>query len=297
MVSLQRTNLERQVREMTHVHSRDELESNIRQLSLYLQSTRAREKTFALSLVKRGTCFVVTANADGSPGMFCPSRFVGYARNSLRGHLGRRKDGRETNDALASLLGSEPTENPALEVHYRNYCRSLGFEHNKSGAFGVQRKFWLLPGIVFLDDIDEAETDIQDLKSRKDLKPTQRQALILARRGQGQFRQDLIATWKGCAVLGCTILSVLRASHIKPWKKSTDSERLDSSNGLLLVATFDALFDKGLISFNDDGVMLISSKLGAEDTAALGLKGRLRNVPTQGQKSYLEFHRRHVFID
>lgn len=97
-------------------------------------------------------------------------------------------------------------------------------------------------------------------------------------------------------MVGCNIPAVLRASHIKPWNKSSDRERLDSSNGLLLVATFDALFDKGLISFSDNGAMIISSKVGAEDVAALRLRGRLRKVLTQDQKSYLAFHRKHVFI-
>lgn len=50
------------------------------------------------------------------------------------------------------------------------------------------------------------------------------------------------------------------------------------------------------IERSDNGAMIISSKVGAEDVAALRLRGRLRKVLTQDQKSYLAFHRKHVFI-
>lgn len=134
---------------MTLVRSLEELEGNVRQLSAYLNSPIEIERSFAVDLVKKGICFVAIANADSRSRTFYPSRFIGYAGNNLRGHSRRQKDGRDTNVALAELLGSEPTENRALEVQYRDYCRSLGFQPNQSGPFGVKRKFWLFRGIVF----------------------------------------------------------------------------------------------------------------------------------------------------
>jgi predicted restriction endonuclease len=71
--------------------------------------------------------------------------------------------------------------------------------------------------------------------------------------------------WGGCAVVGCTASSVLRASHIKPWSKSSDQERLDAANGLLLTANLDALFNDGLITFEADGNMLVSDRLSHKD--------------------------------
>lgn len=118
---------------------------------------------------------------------------------------------------------------------------------------------------------------------------------IQARRGQGKFRQDLLDLWGGaCAVTGLDCTDVLRASHIKPWREATGKQRLDSGNGLLLAANLDALFDRGLIGFDDSGEMLVSSRLSAAHCAALGLPKALRFVP-EGVGEYLGYHREHVF--
>jgi predicted restriction endonuclease len=87
---------------------------------------------------------------------------------------------------------------------------------------------------------------------------TEKQALVLARRGQGRFR-DLVSEQE----LRCRITRVdrpehLRASHCKPWRDSTNAERLDPNNGLLLTPSIDHLFDRGFISFEDTGRVLLS---------------------------------------
>jgi hypothetical protein len=139
------------------------------------------------------------------------------------------------------------------------------------------------------------EWDIAKIKKRTDLFPTLKEALIQARRGQGTFRQDLMNYWGGCAVVGCTASSVLRASHIKPWSKSSDQERLDAANGLLLTANLDVLFNDGLITFDPDGSMLISERLSSQDRALLQLRGTLRKSLTPLQQTYLRFHRTTIF--
>jgi hypothetical protein len=79
---------------------------------------------------------------------------------------------------------------------------------------------------------------------------TTKKALIDARRGQGRFRADLIDYWKhGCAFTRLREEDLLRASHIKPWCDSTDEERLDVFNGLLLIPNLDLAFDKGFITY------------------------------------------------
>ncbi|WEY40081.1 HNH endonuclease [Paraburkholderia sp. SUR17] len=118
---------------------------------------------------------------------------------------------------------------------------------------------------------------------------------VNARRGQGQFREDLIRLWGGaCSVTGLECREVLRASHVKPWAVSTHKQRLDSNNGLLLSANLDALFDKGLITFDDAGRMQMSPRLGAKHRAALDLPRSLRFVPKE-LAPYLKFHREKVF--
>lgn len=118
---------------------------------------------------------------------------------------------------------------------------------------------------------------------------------IITRRGQGQFREDLMRVWGGaCAVTGIECREVLRASHVKPWANSTPKQRLDSHNGLLLSANLDALFDKGLITFDDSGQMQISPRLDAKHRVALNLPKPLRFAPKE-LATYLKYHRDNVF--
>jgi hypothetical protein len=89
---------------------------------------------------------------------------------------------------------------------------------------------------------------------------------------------------------------MLRASHIRPWSKSSTRDRLNPANGILLAAHIDALFDCGLISFADDGVMLVSAQI-ADDIKQFNLPDRLRREPTKAEKRFLPYHRRYVFAD
>lgn len=133
---------------------------------------------------------------------------------------------------------------------------------------------------------------IQDLEDIKDAPPTMRAALIQARVGQGAYRADLMKAWGNrCAVTGCAIPEMLRASHVKAWKDSTNKERLDSENGLLLAAHLDALFDRGLISFADDGAMHIAPKIEPVAGEIWGVGKALRLKPSAGLLGYLNHHR------
>jgi hypothetical protein len=108
----------------------------------------------------------------------------------------------------------------------------------------------------------DPETIADDLNDiiRSDRSETEEERLVAARIGQGRFRKDVLARWdNACAVTGTVTLAALRASHCKPWRESNDAERLDPANGLPLTATLDALFDVGLIAFDDDGPILVSS--------------------------------------
>lgn len=126
---------------------------------------------------------------------------------------------------------------------------------------------------------------------------TERQALTKARIGQGTFRQQLLEMWEGCAVTDVRLPNVLRASHIKPWRFSTNSERLDPYNGLLLLPQYDQLFDKGLISFDENGEILRSPALDGIEPAKIGIdvKDRLRSL-SRRHRRFLEYHRAQIFV-
>jgi putative restriction endonuclease len=81
----------------------------------------------------------------------------------------------------------------------------------------------------------------------KTLSVPERESLVRQRVGQELFQEGLLALWVGrCAITGVDEPALLRASHAKPWKDASDSERLDVYNGLLLAAHRDTAFDEGL---------------------------------------------------
>lgn len=142
---------------------------------------------------------------------------------------------------------------------------------------------------LWLPDADEDIARATDLPANE----TERNAVIAARRGQGLFRARLDEKWKGCVVTGCTTRALLRASHIKPWRQSTNEERLDPDNGLLLAAHLDAAFDQGLISFTDEGRILINSqRLPPDEMRRIGITADMKLRPESRVKAtYLSQHR------
>jgi hypothetical protein len=120
---------------------------------------------------------------------------------------------------------------------------------------------------------------------------------IAARIGQGDFRTKVLELWsRRCSVTRSETLCVIRASHIKPWRLSTNEERLDPFNGLPLVANLDALFDAGLISFAASGVVLASPVLPEPEQQIFGIRSlSLSMSPSERTAQYLAFHREHIF--
>lgn len=147
------------------------------------------------------------------------------------------------------------------------------------------------------DAMQCASTEPLDTDDRPDGKEPITDVLTQAnaRRGQGQFRENLMQVWnRACAVSGIDCPELLIASHIKPWNKSTPRQKIDRLNGLLLSANLDALFDKGLITFDDEGNMHLSPRLDDRHRKVLGLPHSLRFVP-EGVDVYLRYHRDNVF--
>lgn len=101
---------------------------------------------------------------------------------------------------------------------------------------------------------------------------------------------------KECRVTKLRDKDFLVSSHIKPWKDSNDTEKIDGNNGLLPSPHADKLFDSGLISFADNGDLLLSSKLNLEVLKIWGIDRQLNaGVFSAEQKVYLKFHRDNRF--
>jgi len=136
-------------------------------------------------------------------------------------------------------------------------------------------------------------SDIEEIKSSNKLTKTEKENLVKCRLGQGNFRKELINYWQGCSVTKFKKEDILIASHIKPWKDSSNDERLDVYNGFLLVPNLDKLFDKGYISFDDEGNILISNQI--TNISSLCLNKTMRIKIENAHKKYLNFHREMVF--
>jgi hypothetical protein len=170
--------------------------------------------------------------------------------------------GRKTTDpTLISLIGA----------HFQTTDVSKAIERHTIGAF--------------LEDVVEVLND-------PTLTETEKKQLATARVGQGKFREQLIKYWKACAATGCTKIEILTASHIKPWRQSSNAERLDPFNGLLLVPNLDAVFDKYLITFDENGKIKISSNLSKAEAKLLGVNPSIRIKLNAKHEKYMHHHRK-----
>ena len=127
---------------------------------------------------------------------------------------------------------------------------------------------------------------------------TERSGLVTSRVGQGYYRQKIREKWNyKCPVTDCDVLSILISSHILPWSECNDDERLDVENGIRLSPNVDSLFDKHLISFTNDGKMVLSSRITEEQINKLGIPTKVVIPVSEGMKKYLEKHRQKTIND
>lgn len=149
-------------------------------------------------------------------------------------------------------------------------------------------------------DLPELTTDEYSkfIESSKP-KETERESVVLSRIGQGIFRKQLFEKYRGrCIITGIDHPYLLVASHIKPWAASDNVERLSVENGLLLSATYDRLFDNGLITFLSDGRLQISSLISPQNKSRLRIENGMQfDLGINGKmKSFLDYHRDILFV-
>ena len=150
-------------------------------------------------------------------------------------------------------------------------------------------------------DSPAPERDIEEWEQRVEaaidadpaIPQTERTALVQARRGQGLFRDNVRSIEHACRITRVALPEHLIAGHIQPWRDSSNEQRLDGENGLLLTPTVDHLFDKGFISFENTGQLIVSPVADPVSLKRMGIDRDARvNVGafSQGQRQYLEFH-------
>ena len=136
-------------------------------------------------------------------------------------------------------------------------------------------------------------TSSQPSSRHKKPTKTERKGLVTSRVGQGWYRQELLSKFGSkCAVTKSSLEEILVASHIVPWRDSSDDEKLDPNNGILLSPNYDALFDKHFISFDDSGNIIISSVLSSSQVSSLGISTAAQIEVSELMKPYLARHRK-----
>ena len=167
-------------------------------------------------------------------------------------------------------------------------------------AAGLLMRWWGRLWITNLKDtlaeqageylVDRVKQDIQ-------IPETTRLAIVKARIGQGIFREEVAKVERHCRLTGVEDRDHLVASHIKPWKDSDNRERLSGNNGLMLTPTPDHLFDKGFISFADDGRLLYATRVNRAALAKMKIpeEGFSAGRFSADQVDFLKYHRDYVF--
>ena len=150
------------------------------------------------------------------------------------------------------------------------------------------------------DDLDFWEHRLEAaVETDTSLPPTERETIIRARRGQGLFKERVMRIEERCRITKVDNPVHLVASHCKPWRDSSNQERLNGDNGLLLTPSIDHLFDRGFIGFEDDGDLIISPVAHQPSLERMGIDTkRTVNVGgfTEGQRRFLDFHRNAVLL-
>ncbi|MCA1456995.1 HNH endonuclease [Bradyrhizobium sp. BRP22] len=175
---------------------------------------------------------------------------------------------------------------------YGSEFRYFGM-YDRSDELDLDRTIGFVESVIIAEETsaDDETTDIRHIERRTDLDGTEKETLIQARRGQGRFRKQLEKLWGCCPISGHDRRELLRASHILPWRSADDAQRLDRYNGILLSANLDALFDKHLITFAEDGRLMVSDELSAEELCELGLTKPVTVDFSAAHKAYLRYHR------
>ena len=175
------------------------------------------------------------------------------------------------------------------------YLASISTELSSSILGFIQQQNKDIPSL--LEELKlETKENFEEKKIINDNIPeTEKEQLVKARRGQGTYRNRVREIEKECRITGISDLRFLIASHIKPWRDSNNQEKLDGNNGLLLSPHLDKLFDKGWISFSDNGDVLVSTEKIKAVMRSWGITANNVGTFNSKQRVYLKYHRNHIF--
>ena len=130
----------------------------------------------------------------------------------------------------------------------------------------------------------------------KPLEGYEKELIIKARVNQNKFRKMMLQAYKcKCCLCGVQMEEMLVASHIKPWRDCDPNEKVSPYNGLLLCPNHDRAFDGGLVSFERDGLIMISHLLSETDRIFLNIREDMRMNITSDVEPFMAYHRKNIF--
>jgi hypothetical protein len=184
------------------------------------------------------------------------------------------------------------------------FGKSIIFRAAQSGnAIRVTEDEWVafegqLQALKGMFALDDDELELRRINLDSSISSTEKQSLTKSRVGQGLYRSRLQAIESRCRVTGVSDAQLLTASHIKPWSVSSDAEKLDGNNGLFLSPHIDRLFDRGLISFSDNGGLLVSGLVSLDQLLLWGIDENINVGSFNSQQClYLAWHREKYFFE
>ena len=141
------------------------------------------------------------------------------------------------------------------------------------------------------------KSELHDIENDKKLTSLERENIVRSRIGQGKYREKLLEDCPFCPITLVNDERLLVASHIKPWVKSENQEKIDPKNGFMFTPTYDKLFDRGFITFEDDGTMQVSPWISPINQKRLNIYSgkKVEKLPTTGREKYLKYHRENIF--
>lgn len=184
----------------------------------------------------------------------------------------------------------------AVEQRLTDISSLIGVENYKHCSetikFLVEKYLNIL---IYLESVSDSDKEfIINIINNKKIDGTEKEKILFGRVGQSSYKDKLSRLWgNACCITGSKML--LQASHIKPWAVSTDNERLDPFNGLLLSPWYDKAFDNGHLSFCDSGEIIFSNEIQKDPIyPTLPVRNIKLNI-NEFAKLYMKYHRDNIF--
>lgn len=195
-----------------------------------------------------------------------------------------KKDVIYNNITLRDWKNSVPELSSWSNEVFMSFCEWLKKNNKKIEGYKLKDQYY--------NSAKEVENKIEKLN----LQGMDKEAVVKMRVNQGIFKEQLLCRYSHCCLCNVTQKDFLIASHIKPWKDSDENERLDIENGLLLCPNHDKAFDRGYISFDDNGLIIISDELDDKNRVFLNLRQDMSINLTEENRKYLKYHRKNIMM-